>query len=159
MLKATVCSALTVSRARVSFRLGLRKARALNTISGRVSAAAAAHRAQLSAASSSASAGSVDGGVASGALELHEKVTKDVVETRCKIILSQFTKCCRICTCFRFLKWSTMMMKVVTTPQQHPPQQRLLKAWKRGPRGQVGWNALIFVLPGCFPFYVGTARF
>ena len=80
-------SAFPVSRARVSFRLGLKKARALNTISGRVSAAAAAHRAHLSAAASSASAGSVDGGVTSGALELHEKGTIDLSETLCKIIL------------------------------------------------------------------------
>ena len=51
--------------------------------------------------------------------------------------------------CFRFLKWSMMML--VTTPRHRPPQQRLLKAWKRGPRGQVG-NALIFVLPGASHF-------
>ena len=60
----------SVSRARVSFRLGLKKARALNTISGRVSAAAA-HKAQ----SAAATAGSEDGvGVSGAAVELHDKV-------------------------------------------------------------------------------------
>ena len=56
----------SVSRARVSFRLGLKKARALNTISGRVSAA---HKAQAAVATGS---GDVVG--LSGAVELPEKV-------------------------------------------------------------------------------------